>query len=207
MENADGEIVGKKPKARLIIKGYQDPDLLNLKRDSPALNNQNRNLIFSLAALFGWKIAAGDIKTAFLNGDKTESKRNIFADPPEEVRRMMGMKLWELFRIQKAAYGLLSLLHAPRAWYDKLDRVLSESGWVRSRIEPCVWRLYNPQKELCGIIGGHVDDLVCCGKGFLFTTKVDQLRNQFPFGSWIDAQQETITFCGCEISQKSRFQC
>ena len=38
-------------------------------------------------------------------------------------------------------------------------------------------------------------------KGSLFTTKVDQLRNQFPFGSWKDAQQETITFCGCEISQ------
>ena len=119
------EIVEKKPKARLIIKGYQDPDLLNLKRDSPALNNQNRNLIFSLAELFGWKIAVGDIKTAFLNGHKTESERNMFADPPEEVRRMMGMKPWELFRIQKAVYGLL---HAPRAWYDKLDRGLVRIG-------------------------------------------------------------------------------
>ena len=40
-----GDVVDHKPKARLIIKGHQDPDLLHLKRDSPTLATQSRNMI------------------------------------------------------------------------------------------------------------------------------------------------------------------
>ena len=106
VEDGGGNQVGQKPKARLIIKGYQDPDLLTLKRDSPTLSTQNRNMVLALTACNHWRAYVGDIKTAFLNGDKTEIDREIFAEPPEEVRRMLNMKDSELFRIQKAVYGL-----------------------------------------------------------------------------------------------------
>ena len=33
--NESGDVASQKPKARLIIRGYQDPDLLFLKGDSP----------------------------------------------------------------------------------------------------------------------------------------------------------------------------
>ena len=67
--------IGQKPKARLIIKGYQDPDLLLLKPDSPTLSTQSRNMILALAASNHWHTYLGDVKTACLNGDKTE--RNV----------------------------------------------------------------------------------------------------------------------------------
>ena len=157
--------------------------------------------MLGVSALFGWGVETGDIKTAFLNGDDTECQREIFADPPEEVKAMLGMKDHEVFRILKAVYGLL---HAPRAWFDKLTKELTKLHFQQSTLEPCLWRLYEPQSgNLCGLVGGHVDDLLVCGKGDYFHQQVKALRSTFPFGSWKDARRETIQFCGCELSQKS----
>lgn len=201
VENESGTITHHKPKARLIVKGFQDPDLLLLKRDSPTLPTQGRNLLLAISALNEWLVETGDIKTAFLNGDATEWIREIYADPPEEMKAMLGMKDNEIFRILKAVYGLL---HAPRAWFDKLAASLETLNFKRSKLEPCLWRLYDPGTgELCGMVGGHVDDLLVCGKGSYFQEQIKALRNTFPFGSWKNAQQETIQFCGCELTQKS----
>ena len=200
VENEHGEVTGHKPKARLIIKGFQDPDLLLLRRDSPTLSTQSRNAILSLCAQFHSVAATGDIKTAFLNGDQTEAKRATYAAPPEEAKEMLGMKPNEIFRILKAVYGLL---RAPRCWFEKLNSVLISQGWVRSRLEPCIWKLYH-QGKLQGLIGGHVDDLLVCGPedpNSLFQQKVAQLREAFPFGSWKSAKAETISFCGCDLTQ------
>ena len=196
-----GDQVGRKPKARLIIKGFQDPDLLYLKRDSPTLSTQNRNLLLSLAAAHKWRIYAGDIKTAFLNGDQTEAQREIFAEPPQDVRQMLGMKPHELFRILKAVYGLL---HAPRAWADKLGKELRHQGWVQSRLEPCMWRLFEADGRLCGLLGVHVDDVLCCGDGSHFEKKMALLRQSFPFGSW-KSLAEPVMCCGCELRQREDF--
>ena len=107
------------------------------------------------------------------------------------------------FRILKAIYGLL---HAPRCWYQKLDSVLVDQGWVKCRLEPCVWKLFQNGK-LQGLVGGHVDDLLICGdlENQYFCQKIDLLRQAFPFGSWKNAQKESLTFCGCELVQKQDF--
>ena len=183
LEDSSGNAIGQKPKARLIIKGYQDTDLLSLKRDSPTVSTQNRNTV---AAAHKWHCFVGDIKTAFLNGDKTEYDREIFADPPEEVRKMLNMKPQEIFRILKAVYGLL---HAPQAWADKLGKELSKQGWRQSKLDPCVWRLYDKEGVLCPLIGVHVDDVLCCGSGDYFQDRIQALRQCFPFGSWKDMHQ------------------
>ena len=135
----------------------------------------------------------GDVKTAFLNGGQTEKDRNVGADPPEEVRRMLGMKPWEVFRVMKAVYGLL---HAPKVWYDKLAEVLVQMGWKRSRLEPCVFKLFDQHGNLRGLIGCHVDDLICCGEGAEYEQMLCRLQESFPFGSWKDAQHEAIMFVG-----------
>lgn len=48
-----GTLTGRKAKARLIIKGFQDPDLLHISRDSPTLSTLGRNLLLSLTSHFG----------------------------------------------------------------------------------------------------------------------------------------------------------
>lgn len=197
-----GEEIGKKPKARLIIRGFEDPNLLQLRRDSPTLALSNRNLLLALSAIYKWPVFAGDIKTAFLNGDVLPESEHLFGDPPSEAREILHMKSHEVLRIKKVIYGLLN---APRAWLDKLARVLAEQGWQRSRLEQCVWRLYDANGNLCGLLGCHVDDILCSGSGDWFNDRIQLLRKSFPFGSWQKAQEESITFCGCEVTQDSQF--
>ena len=197
-EDGEGNVTGKRPKARLIIKGFQDPDLLRIPRDSPTLSTVGRNLLFSISSHHNWDLSIGDIKTAFLNGDDTEYDREIYGEPPEDAKEMLKMTPQQVCRIRKAIYGLLN---APRQWAEKLAKELRAGGWCQSKLEPCLWRLYS-QNELRGVLGIHVDDIVTSGKGVVYENKVKELRKLFPFGSWKNARNETVTFCGCEVKQK-----
>ena len=81
-ESGDQE---KKAKARLVVLGYTDPDLTELTRDAPTLALRTRMIIFTLAAAAEWTLFKGDIKTAFLQGDKDEIQRQVFGAPPPEL--------------------------------------------------------------------------------------------------------------------------
>ena len=87
----------RKAKARLIIRGFQDPDLMFLQRDSPTLPVCSRNILLSEAARRKWHVEKSDIKTAFLREDMTQEKRQIYASPPSEVREILDMKDDEVF--------------------------------------------------------------------------------------------------------------
>ena len=54
-----------------------------------------------------------------------------------------------------------------------------------------------------GVLGIHVDDVLCGGKGKSYESALERLQNRFSFGSWSNAQETTITYCGIEIAQKS----
>lgn len=203
VEDGEGHLVGRKAKARLIIKGFQDPDLLDVDRESSTLSSLGRNAVFTLAAKKKFKLYLGDIKTAYLNGDTTELERNIFAEPPVDVREKLNMKPHETLRVAKAVYGLL---HAPKRWFEKLKTVLLSHGWEVHQLDQCVLRLIDPQAgEICGFLGVHVDDVVCAGHGEYFQKHVDKLLSSFPFGSWKCAQDETVKFCGCDVRQSAAF--
>ena len=145
----------------------------------------------------------GDIKTAYLNGDQTELERQIWAEPPEEVKQYLNMKPHELWRVAKAVYGLC---HAPRKWFEKLQSVLWSQGWQSHQLDQCVFLMTNPDtQEICGYLGAHVDDLIVAGAGPYFDQQVQKLRQSFPFGSWDCAQDKNIKFCGCDIFQTAEY--
>ena len=181
IQDEHGVEVGRKAKARLILKGYQDPELLSVPREAATLSTLGRNTILSLAAQRRFKVYLGDIKTAYLNGDQTELERNIWAEPPEEVKQYLNMKPHELWRVAKAVYGLC---HAPRKWFEKLQATLLSQHWQSHQLDQCVFILTDPAtQEICGYLGAHVDDLVVAGAGVYFEEQVRRLRDSFPFGS------------------------
>ena len=113
VDEGDQTVGNRKAKARLIIKGYQDPRLLTLPRESPTLSVLGRNLLLACAACFKMLICSGDIKTAFLQGSQTELEDRLYGEPTPEVRQLLNMKDHEILRISKAIYGLLN---APKRW-------------------------------------------------------------------------------------------
>ena len=108
----DGTVSGRKPKARLIIKGFQDPRLMDLPREAPTLSCLGRNLILANAARSRTSLCSGDIRTAFLQGHASEMQDELYGMPPQEVKDILKMKDTDILRIVKAIYGLLMLLRS-----------------------------------------------------------------------------------------------
>ena len=73
-----------KAKARLVVKGFTDPDLTEIRSESLTLRRLSRQLILQLSAS-RFRLRKGDVKTAFLSGDREEARRDVYA-PPREMR-------------------------------------------------------------------------------------------------------------------------
>ena len=72
-----------KPKARLVVLGYTDPDLAEIPRDSPTMTKLSRMLILQLVASKAWNLESFDVKTAFLRGSE-EGHRLLGLEPTAE---------------------------------------------------------------------------------------------------------------------------
>ncbi|CAE7934323.1 RE1 [Symbiodinium sp. KB8] len=184
-------------KARLVLVGFQDPDLGRIAIDSPTLRKESKHVILSICASKGWVIWGADIKTAFLSGD--QSDRQLYFRPPPEVRELMNLSDDDVLRLNKAAYGLAE---APRAWFLRLTRELLAVGLTVSQLDPCVFCLRdNGTNELVGICGVHVDDLLGGGTSVMDQCLV-RLKIKLPFGEF---RQRTIKYTGAEIRQHPDF--
>ena len=183
-----------KPKARLVVLGYLDPELEHVPRDSPTLSRQSRMLALQLIASSQWVIRSFDVKSAFLQG-KPQEDRVLGLEPVPELREAMKLGPQEVCRLAKSAYGLVD---APFMWYRELDKTLIELGFVRSPFDPCLYTLHEPgQKRPSGIIGMHVDDGLCGGNAF-FMKKLEELEKRFAFGS---KKAQSFCFTGIDIFQ------
>ena len=193
-KSSDPDDRNKTPKARLVLVGWQDPELGRIQTDSPTLRKETKHMILSICASRKWRIWGADIKTAFLSGDP--SQRNIYFRPPSEIKTWMNLSNDDLFRLEKAAYGLAE---APRAWYLRLTRELSEVGLHASKLDPCLYTLRKNGK-LVGLCGIHVDDLIGAGTKEMDEV-LDRLKKKLPFG---DYRTHTIRYTGIEIRQNPK---
>ena len=67
--------VAEDTKARLVVKGFTDPDLTEIRSESPTLSRLSRQLILQLSASRGFRLKNRDVKTAFLSGDREEARQ------------------------------------------------------------------------------------------------------------------------------------
>ena len=196
-KSSDPDVKEKTPKARLVLVGWQDPELGQIATDSPTLRKETKHLVLSICAAQAWQLWGADIKTAFLSGDP--STREIYFRPPPEVKQWMSLEEDDILRLQKAAYGLAE---APRAWFLRLCRELRQTGLTQSQLDPCLWFLRR-DGVLQGICGIHVDDLI--GGGTKEMTKaLEELKTRLPFG---DFRNSTIRYTGIEIRQDPNTKC
>ena len=204
LTDEDGNVNGQKAKARLIVKGFQDPRLMNLPREAPTLSCLGRNLLLANASRYRMPVCSGDTKTAFLQGGDAELKEDIYGMPPPEVRKRLKMKDDEILRIVRAIYGLLN---APKKWYESLSQFLISDGWVLHGLDKCLFKRIDPKNNcVVGFLGVHVDDILCAGNGPVYDEAIQRLRTRFPFGAWECALETSLTYCGCEVKQVSRYQ-
>ena len=58
--------------------------------------------------------------------------------------------------------------------------------------------LYDTEHRLCGLIGVHVDDLLCAGTGPVFDEAMRKLESKLPFGN---RKYDAFTYCGLRMTQ------
>ena len=150
--NSDGSI--NKYKARLVAKGYVQQHGIDFDEVfAPVARLETIRLLISIAATNGWEVHHLDVKTAFLHG---ELKETVYVTQPEGFQ-VKGSER-KVYKLNKALYGLRQ---APRAWNNKLNRILLEFGFEKCSKEHSVYRKTVEHNIL--VIAVYVDDLFVSG--------------------------------------------
>ena len=92
-------------KARLIVRGYNDPDALEgtVATSSPTTTRLSRSMILSLAANMKWNTWTADVSTAFLQG--RPQTRKLWVKLPAECTQLLGADEDSRMLLLKPCYG------------------------------------------------------------------------------------------------------
>eukprot|EP00435_Cladocopium_sp_Y103_P050345 s671_g15.t1 len=171
-------------KSRLCIRGDLDPDILSLERFAPTVNTMNLNVVLQLAANLGFEAEISDFKNAFCQSNPLHRENGplYFQQPKEGIS---GLDPRQIVLVITGCYGLVD---SPLHWRKSLVEQLAKIGYFPSRLDPCVFKMYE-QNQLQGIIVVEVDDLFMVGNT-LHQKRVQELKKKFTFGKWVRLKDE-----------------
>ena len=119
----EGIPMGKKPKARLVVRGFEED--FRGRKESPTAKLESLGIFLSIAATTGWKIRSLDIPTAFLRGKDVD--RELYFKVPKDL---VNMGFNETVKIVRVLYGLMD---GPKLFYEAISTyIMKELGLVRS---------------------------------------------------------------------------
>ena len=190
-----------KAKARLVLRGFEDPDLFGLEKSAPTAGRIGKLTLMDMATINGWQVVCGDVRAAFLSGAGFE--REIVVKLPRDCGPLLGLGSQETayMKMLKSAYGLAD---APLLWFREASKRLERIGFVPMELDKCTFGFYE-NEELKGMVIIHVDDLLISGcrqsKGFQEILK--KLKNAFDFGKWdVLDDKKNLTYCGGHVILK-----
>ena len=190
-------------KARWTARGDKDPDLFALvrggKTQSPTISSNGRYTVLQTIASNRYQLQLGDVTGAFLETKDLKRDQRLWMSGPANYP-LPDHDKEQLFEVIRPLYGLND---SPQKWYSTFDETVKELGWVSSKLDPCVYLLWDSglsrgETQLCGIMGVHVDDVLLGGKGECFEKSIAQLKTKFPFRKWMKGNG---TFCGSLLNQ------
>ncbi|CAE7204839.1 RE1 [Symbiodinium microadriaticum] len=202
--------VGWKHKARLVISGHKDPDLLTgLPTHAPTISRQGILLLLQILAsnlVNDWCGYAGDVTAAFLCGEVLQ--RELYLRQP---RTGLGnLHPEQLLRIRKPIFGLVD---SPAAWWNKFHKTLrslefeTEDGkWrvTQCSLDHCIFMVqrFGDEGDLGppqAYLGVHVDDVLLVGLRSLCEVIKAKISERFPICDW---ETEKFDYVGSFIEVK-----
>ena len=150
-EKTDDGIIAK---SRYVIKGWQDPMILQIERTAPAPTAEDEACIFQVIASERWDGYVGDVKNAFGQSNASNRKTPVACrQPPEGIP---GMKPGEILQCMTECYGLVS---GPAWWRSTLVGWLESVGYIKNPYSPCLMCL--PCKTEDNSRDNRNDGVVC----------------------------------------------
>ena len=175
-------------KSRLVVQGHQE-DSRDIRSDSPTASLLAFNLLSAVAVMNGWKVAASDASTAYLQSQGIS--RLLILRTPRPPPPGLGPN--DLLRAKGSIYGTRD---AGRQWWKKLFRTLRRHGWRMSAIEAALFIL-SDGPTLLGVMISHVDDLYSTGEGEAYDNTLRELEGELH----LTIKRDTFRFCGKNVKQ------
>ena len=117
-------------KARLVVRGFQDRDVSNIRNDSPTCSKEGLYIALAIMASKHWMCKSMDIKIAFLQSKELDQL--VYLDLYKEANMPPGY-IWKL---SKWVYGLTD---ASRSWYPTPREELLKSEAVVSKYDQAIF--------------------------------------------------------------------
>lgn len=166
-------------KCRWCIKGFLDPDLFDLQRQSPTLSMEGLAVCLQIIASCKWRLVIADVEGAFLQGEPlARAQGRLFVKIPKEG--IPNCDPNDVVEVLKCVYGLVD---APRAWWISFSNTLKTLGMKQSELDPCVF-YWHHEGVLEGCISLHVDDMVIGGTDRFHQMVLGPLKQRYPFKHW-----------------------
>jgi hypothetical protein len=121
--------------SRLIVPGFKGIENLQggLRIDAPTASRISQHLVACMAAQHpNWCLQSADVRAAFLKGDPYVEREIYMGRAAPRRGPAIPIGPGCVAKVLKGSFGLAD---APRAWYLRLARKLSEDGWCRSSLD------------------------------------------------------------------------
>ena len=193
-------------KSRLVVLGYQAPNLTEVQASAPTMSRLSRNFLLMMCANKKLRICSGDVTSAFLQAPQSLEDENLVIWAPSELAVLFGAPPSSPVLPLKVCRAFYGLVHAPRKWYDHVTNTLLSQGWEKLLSDGCIFILKDPkiadeEDQVVAVAGIHVDDFLIGGReeNEVFVDAKKKLEEAYRWGKW---ESDTFTFAGCRISQK-----
>ncbi|RVW93973.1 Retrovirus-related Pol polyprotein from transposon TNT 1-94 [Vitis vinifera] len=151
--NPDGSI--NRFKARLVAKGFtQSYDIDYEETFAPVAKLNSIRVLLSVAVNLDWNLHQLDVKNAFLNGELEEAVYTKIP-PSMETPENSG----KVCKLRKSLYGLKQ---SPKAWFDRLTRVVKKHGFIQCQADHTLFMKHSKEGEMTLFIV-YVDDIIITG--------------------------------------------
>ena len=132
----------RKAKARLVILGYQHPELTSVPTAAPTLGKMSRHLLLQACTLHELRVHFGDVSSAFLQTSASEEYQELTIKAPPQVGYLFSDSEGKPARYVRLMESFLwsSRQHPVRGGWISHRNILSLVG------NPC--RLIN----VCGVV-------------------------------------------------------
>ena len=109
--------------------------------------------IMALASMIKWSLHKMYVKKTFMNGVIVEE---VYIKQPQGFE--VEDRVTHLCKLKKALYGLKE---APRAWYGRIDSLLTRMGFTKSKAYPNLYMKIMDDEPVILLL--YVDDLILTG--------------------------------------------
>lgn len=178
------------PKARLVARGFRDRTEYSISETyAPVVQQWLVRWLLSHANKNNFHLIQYDVKTAFLN---SEIKQQTFLSIPQGLN--VDRKKFVL-QLEKSIYGLKT---SSKNWYDLLDSSLVDAGYVRSKIDRCLYSKDTSEGMVILIV--YVDDILAASNS---PNLLDDLTQSLKFHFEIKVNNQPKFFIGLEFEKQS----